>query len=211
LKHQDLFASIYATPDEYSRIGGQSTETLDYRIYSGPDSLILACGGTIGRIWPPSRDWLIDFEFWKTQFRKGKYAEAGFMSEATEIGHDFFQHVEANSPKIVYLVGFSKGGAHVAILFDLMMTIYPGLEIHGVTCGAPRALATESVDGFDYHYWLGKSTFHRYFIIGDPVPHLPPAIFGYKHFGQEVRLPFMWPWKAHSYQNYLNDLRGFDR
>ena len=192
---KELLSCINALPSNFNLIKKVSTDTLDYSISIEDDTLLVTMGGTVGSIWPPSKDWLIDFEFWTKLFENDNI-EYGFLSEAEIIIADIEKVLKLVDVKKMFLTGFSKGGAHAAIIHDHFRDRY---SVYSVTAGAPMAFAyisRKKARTFD-------GSFIRYHFITDLVPHLPLSIMGFRHIGKGVLLGWHDLINAHSLNSYI--------
>ena len=103
-------------------------------------------------------------------------------------------------PKKMILSGFSKGGAHSAIIHDYFRSRF---EVYTVNAGSPRAFSDITKDFSDSF----KTTFKRYHFITDLVPHLPFSILGFRHIGKSLNIGWFNPFKAHNLDNYIQRIK----
>jgi len=192
----EILSCINELPTDYKLIKDRFDDFYDYRIAINDGTLLVTLGGTVGAMWPPSSDWLRDFEFWKNH----KNMEVGFYAEAKTIIDDIRMILSMVTAKKMILSGFSKGGAHAAIIHDTFRSV---IDVYSVTAGAPRALSDISKDFADSF----KTSFIRYHFITDLVPHLPFFIIGYRHIGKSRGLGWHNPSNAHNLDSYLNRIK----
>jgi hypothetical protein len=81
----------------------------------------------------------------------------------------------------VYIFGYSLGGAMAQLCHEDIAFNYPGMTTYSYTFGSPRVFYLPPRAIRERLY--GHIRFHN---VGDIVPHMPPAIMGYRHAGADV-------------------------
>ena len=121
----------------------------------------------------------------------------GWLAHAGYVNH-LWSWIEDTylTSKPTVLCGYSLGGSLAVLLAQYMGNAC----IEVITFGAPRC------------YFAGmksRAKITRYEMRGDPVPHLPFAIFGYKHIGDRVKLgkPSIFNPEKHQYPVYAETLK----
>ena len=150
----------------------------------------LGFSGTIGSIFPPSKDWIEDLKVNKKSFSVGstRYkAHAGFVQEYMEMRDVIFDLIRSSLIVDVYVAGFSKGGAHATLCVRDLLENFPNLVVTSHTFASPRVYDERSSAEFDLKLNERKTTsFTRHVVLGDPVPHLPIWLMGYQHTHNHV-------------------------
>jgi len=111
----------------------------------------------------------------------------GFLSGIEEV----WPGISASMPDKdmpVAFTGHSKGGAEATLAAAL--AIREGRNVkHLVTFGSPRVAASGEVMDI---LARGGVNIVRYVNRGDPVPKVPPWLFGYRHVGPEIEIGEAW-------------------
>ena len=165
--------------DLMGRLGAAKTHGLDRRdtqafLATWPDKAVLSFRGTEIDV---LGDILSDLAVHKTDFR-GARVHSGFLEKLETLWDDDLEARldELGDARIpVWVTGHSLGGA-IATLAGMR---WPFQEV--VTFGQPR-VGSGLDDAFVAHGHV------RYVNGLDSVPRIPPAIMGYEHHGEEVRL-----------------------
>lgn len=109
----------------------------------------------------------------------------GFYTQYKIIRDDIIAAVNSLPLDIdtIYIIGHSLGGALSAFYTLLIKSLFPKLNIYNITIGSPRTGNRMFAKQF-------KNINTLRFIHGDDcVPHVPPAIFFFKHIAKGIYLP----------------------
>ena len=140
-----------------------------YTLYRFGDSVVVAVRGTVLL---SAKDWLIDINAQKVSVRAGHYHK-GFADEARNaLEEDLWPKL--NEAKSIYFTGHSLGGAVASIL-----------ALEWPNRGAVKSPFVFASPRFGSWQAAGETFRFGYRRPADPIPHLPPAIAGFSHFGLE--------------------------
>ena len=135
------------------------------------------------------------------------YCHAGFL----KVFKSVFPYVEPyiNAPEIrrAVVVGYSHGGALAILCHEAIRFRRPDMGRHLLTFayGAPRVL-------FETIPYAVRERFRELYLIqneGDIVTRVPPALLGYRHVGNIIRIGEKGtysPVDAHRPESYLREL-----
>lgn len=164
--------------DEPPTIRCESTDT-NILIRELPDCVIVACKGTASL-----RNFITDAEAWRSYTKYGE-VHSGFWYAWQSVEADVFKALDrfdiyASSPKPVFWVGHSLGGALAMIgaLRTQRRMILAGVY----TFGCPRI--GDKKFRFAYELFLGTSTFTTIYDC-DIVPRVPGWLAGYRRPGHD--------------------------
>jgi hypothetical protein len=134
------------------------------------------------------RDWLIDFDFIKlVPYKDHPTAKvhAGFWHAYTSVRENIHNTIYYNNVSRLFITGHSLGGALATLSSLDISESLSGFELFMVNLGGPRVGNKEYAELYNSqnieHFRITHGT--------DPVPHLPPMIFGYYHIDTEVFYP----------------------
>lgn len=150
---------------------------------------------------PPTQsdqDWRQNFRFWKSALPwKNKQADpykdmphpwqahAGFTEKYKAVRDEIMAELKTARPAQLYVTGYSQGGALATIAYEDIVfniaRINPRMYLHGAVFGSPRVVGWKAPAA----RWDGLV---RYECSGDPVPWVPPFLFGYRHVGECYQL-----------------------
>ena len=116
------------------------------------------------------REWVMACKVWPKRYFN-TLAHAGYVNHFYSWLDEAIGKIDFTLPTVI--CGYSMGGALALLLARFMG------DCEVVTFASPRV------------YFYGaklENKITRYELRGDPVPHLPPCILGYKHVGEVVKL-----------------------
>jgi hypothetical protein len=141
------------------------------------DENILAFPYTVTKL-----DWLQNLDFLKIPYKGMKqkwFAHRGFLNKYKSVRDEIIIAITGLDNLVI--TGFSQGGALATIALEDIKYNNIVSCVYAHTFGAPKAVG-----------WFAPKKrwayLARYTINGDPVPMLPPFIFGYKHVGNTIKL-----------------------
>jgi acetyl esterase/lipase len=108
------------------------------------------------------------------------------------------QELVDSNPKEIILVGHSAGGAMASLAFIDIKHLYPDTPLNAVTFGMLRVFNAEG----DRWYSTYRDNFIRVVNGRDPIPNMPPVLFGYRHIGRLVRTGSRPFWKIYSIKDH---------
>ena len=109
---------------------------------------------------------------------------SGFLEKYLAVREELHNRIETSVTDRIVLVGHSGGGAIASIAYLDLVTLYPDKDIKAVLFGPVRTFNKAGTLWFSYH---GNRVI-RIVNGRDPFSNLPPALFGYRHVGQLVRI-----------------------
>ena len=170
---QDLF-EVAVSDDGWETAGlDVQFKLVDHPVYG----TIVAFQGSISKM-----DWRLNFDFavipYHHQDQKW-FAHRGFV-KAWKSVRDIIMPRLGGKYRIK-VVGYSLGGALAQLCHEDIEFQYPGTITESWTYGAPRVFwfPPETIRYRMFHH-------HRFTNAGDIVPHLPPALFGFRHTGLNI-------------------------
>jgi len=125
-------------------------------------------------------DFKKDLTFFKTGWY-GNLAHSGFVKYQQSLWVHVDHVMREISPKVVHVAAHSLGAAAGSLAAFEMANNY---EFHGVTFGEPRVYDDENAKVFNQRV----PNWTRLLNDMDPVPSLPPDVFGFDHEGKGVRI-----------------------
>ena len=181
---------------------------------SGGDYYTERNGGTLKIFfeWSDGReDWKSNFRFFAVPWKPYKnmknlwFAHRGFLNVWKAIEPHIAGEISAADVRKIEIVGYSHGAALAVLCHEYCAYNRPDVELCGVGFGAPRVFwgivppaAKERLAGFQ----IVRNG-------ADIVTHLPPAVFGFRHVGELVKIGTdKRPIKAHYPEEYLANLKG---
>lgn len=132
-------------------------------------------------------DWKNNFNFPAKPYRKMKnmwFAHRGFLKVWKAIEKHIAADICDLTVSKIDIVGYSHGAAVALLCYEYVKFNRPDVEVSGVGFGGPRVLwgfARKSV----------KKRFEGFVVVrngNDLITHLPPAIFGYRHVGEVLKI-----------------------
>lgn len=167
-------------------------------------------GGTLYIFFEKSvgtNDWKNNFSFSAKRY-EGLFVHSGFLSVWEKILPQIKEHIFDQSIKSIIVTGYSHGAA-IALLCHLFLQkhrpdIKSSVQSYGFGC--PRVL-------FGLSRKKAKQYFKNFTVvrnIDDIVTHLPPAIFGYFHVGNMLKIGKKGTYSrvdAHREANILKELQ----
>jgi hypothetical protein len=216
IKKDQFMATMGVEIAGFQRVREILDETRHISAYVSDDGETLAIGfdGTIGNVFPPSKDWLENLRAWKKSFSIGTEnyrAMAGFVEEYRSVRESVLGLVHVYCPRKIIVTGFSQGGAHAALAWRDMIYWYPSLDIHGTVFASPRVYDERGSLEFDMKL-TPNHTFERVNLWGDPAPAFPPSWMGFRHVGKNKmigKFRLIPSPKVHSGLNYINTLGDY--
>ncbi len=169
---------------------GHGTDT-QYKMAMDSGVLYIAFQGSISK-----KDWLQNFRAWVRPYKHQPFswfAHSGFVRKWKSIEEDILGKVREDKPRDIHLLGHSQGGAiailaHEDICFNFLEYRF---LLKTTTYGSPRVISAWNWDKLEPRF----SRVIRVAANWDIVPHLPPAVLGFRHMGNEERFnPGYAPW-----------------
>ena len=158
-----------------------------------------------------AEDWKSNFSFfavpWKPykNMKKLWFAHRGFLKVWKAIEPLIASEISAEDVRRIEIVGYSHGAALAVLCHEYCVYNRPDVEVIGAGFGAPRVfwgIVPQEV----------KERLAGFKIVrngADIVTHLPPALFGFSHVGELVKIGTnKRPIKAHYPEEYLASLQG---
>jgi hypothetical protein len=125
-------------------------------------------------------DWITDFKFRREAWFAGS-VHRGFKDAYLSVNNEIVAKIPQNSRVIV--AGHSLGGALATLCAHALKDLFKIEAVY--TFGSPRV--GNGTFQRDYNCALGEKTF-RLFNAHDPVPYVPPWLFGNRHVSTEAYL-----------------------
>jgi hypothetical protein len=148
-------------------------------------------------------DVLSDFEFQHViDESTNERVHMGFKNEADKLFQKINEEILKQNVKQLVLTGHSLGGAICIIIAARFQKLMPELVCRLITFGSPRVGTKSFVKQIKYQHT-------RVVCSRDPITHLPPNLFGFKHHGTLMTLKpntFL-SIKQHSINTYINALK----
>lgn len=112
----------------------------------------------------------------------------GFLSRYERLRDTVYRRVAESSADKIVFTGHSAGGVLSLLAFIDIGLSFPDIAIELVTFGAPRALNPAGARWVRriIHERPGPTRKSRFVHGNDLVPHLPPAILGYRHVTEAI-------------------------
>lgn len=156
-----------------------------------------------------AEDWENNFKFFAVPWKPYKDMKApwlchrGFLKVWKSIEPHLAQYIENPDIRRVEIVGYSHGAAIALLCYEYCVFNRPYIEVEGVGFGCPRVfwgVVPKSV----------KERFKNFKVIRngrDIVTHVPPALFGFRHVGEVVKIGQTSPVIDHFDSEYLKHLQ----
>ncbi len=138
--------------------------------------------------------------------KEGKFYHEGFLRVFESILPYIDPLIKNESVESICIVGYSHGGALALLCHEYIYNTRPDIreDLFTYAYGAPRV--RRSSDAIDREIFANAL---RIVNSGDPVTHLPPQFFGYRHVGEEYLIGEAGKYRgvdAHRAENYIKEL-----
>lgn len=150
-------------------------------------------------------DWRNNFRFlaipWKpySGMEKAWYCHRGFLKVWKSIKPYIENEVKNPEVKRIEIVGYSHGAAIALLCHEYCVYNRPDVEVEGVGFGCPRVFWGKIPDVLKERLKNFKAVRNG----NDIVTHVPPAVFGYHHVSELVKIGQTNPVKDHYGSEYL--------
>lgn len=154
-------------------------------------------------------DWLNNFKFlavpWKPYkgMRRTWFCHRGFLKVWKSIKPYIEAEILNLEVRRIEIVGYSHGAAIALLCYEYCIFHRHDCEVHGVGFGCPRVfwgIVPKSV----------KKRFENFIVVRngrDIVTHVPPALFGFRHVSQVLKIGQTNRVADHRPEKYLLNLR----
>ena len=174
----------------------------NYALRKSDETLYIFFEKSVGK-----HDWKNNFTFSAAAY-EGLLVHSGFLSVWQKIKPQIEEHIFDKSLKSIIITGYSHGAA-IALLCHLFLQkhrqdIKESIQSYGFGC--PRVV-------FGIRRKEAKKQFKNFTVVrntDDIVTHLPPAIFGFFHVGNMLKIGKKGTYSkvnAHREENILNELK----
>lgn len=181
-------------------------ETRHVVVLSKEGALFIKFYGTIGKFWPPSKDWRQNWKIWKkSETVAGERYEVmdGFLQEYLSLRVWLFGVIEVARPQLIEVVGFSQGGAHATLFLDEALTRL-NCPVRVLAAGCPRLFSFWSAKEFEKELSRRPDcSLTRLYSFYDGVCHAPPWLLNFRHVGK-IQPVFV---THHSAESYLAEAK----
>lgn len=132
-------------------------------------------------------DWINNFDFPAKPYRHMGdlwFCHRGFLKVWKSIEPYVASHINDPTIKNIEIVGYSHGAAVAALCYEYVKYNRPDVNVSGFGFGGPRVFW-----GFAHKRVLDR--FKGFVLVRnskDIVTHLPPAIFGFRHVGEILKI-----------------------
>lgn len=132
-------------------------------------------------------DWKNNFDFPAKPYRKMKnkwFAHRGFLKVWKSIEPYIADKINDLTVSKIDIIGYSHGAALALLCYEYVKFNRPDVEASGVGFGCPRVFwgfARKNV----------KKRFEGFVVVRngrDIVTHVPPALFGFRHVGEVLKI-----------------------
>jgi hypothetical protein len=165
--------------------------TAKYRsVGEGGDYAVELNGDTLSLLFEwsdSSEDWKNNFDFPAKPYKHMEhlwFCHRGFLKVWKAIELYLIPYIEDQNIRRIEIVGYSHGAAIALLCYEYCIFHRPDAEVRGVGFGCPRVfwgIVPKEV----------KRRFDSFRVVRngiDIVTHVPPAIFGYRHISQVVKI-----------------------
>ncbi len=204
MKLSELFETCLKIP--YEKVGVSA----NYALKRDGETLYLFFQGSDGK-----NDWKNNLDFPAKAYKRMEktvwFAHRGFLKVWKEIEPFLEKDIKDPHFQKIVVTGYSHGGAVASLCFEYVWFHRPDLrgKTEGYGFGAPRV------------FWglKGKEVRKRwqgFFVvrnIDDLVTHLPPAVLGFSHVGELMKIGARGKYtriEAHYAENILRELQSFE-
>ena len=156
-----------------------------------------------------AEDWISNFKFFAIPWKPYKnmkrlwFCHCGFLNVWKGIEPYIAEFICNPEVKKIEVVGYSHGAAIALLCYEYCVFNRPDCDVQGVGFGCPRVFwgiipqeVKERCKNFKV-VWNGN----------DIVCHVPPALFGFRHVGEVVKIGQTNPVKDHFDTAYLSHLK----
>lgn len=132
-------------------------------------------------------DWLNNFSFPAKPYRDMEdkwYCHRGFLKVWKSIEKEIAWHIMNTYAQEIDIIGYSHGGAIAQLCYEYVKFNRPDVKVTGVGFGSPRVLWGKVSDNV-------KARFEGFVVVRngkDLVTHLPPAVFGFHHVAEVLKV-----------------------
>ncbi len=181
-------------------------------VKSGGDYAVKREGDTVKIFfeWSNGReDWINNFKFFAIPWKPYKdmahtwLCHRGFLKVWKGIEPYLLEYIEDPDVKRIEIVGYSHGAAVALLCYEYCRFNRPYIEVEGVGFGCPRVF-------WGYIPKSVKERFKDFKVVwngNDIVCHVPPALFGFRHISEVVKIGQTNPVKDHFDTAYLSHLK----
>ncbi len=158
------------------------------------------------------RDWINNFDFPAKPYRDMKnlwFCHRGFLRVWKVIEPHVADIIMNPEIKNINIAGYSHGAAIAQLCYEYVRFNRPDIRLTGVGYGAPRII-------WGFPKKAVRERFSGFVVVrngNDIVTHLPPAIFGFRHLKEMVRInigPSVRPIRDHYPEQYRENLVVFN-
>lgn len=196
----DIFAAVLGV--EYTKIPGVD---VDFFFRIDDAELLILFEETSTRI-----DWRHNFQFFRKPYREMTdrwYAHRGFLKCWKAVEPYLAEAIKNPAVQHITVAGYSHGAALALLCHEYCKFNRPELgdSIVGFGFGCPRVVWGPLPPAV-------RSRFEGFTVVrnvGDIVTHVPPALFGFRHVGEMLKVGRRGkygPFKAHFPESYLSEL-----
>ena len=134
-----------------------------------------------------AEDWKNNFNFPAKPYKHMDnlwFCHRGFLKVWKSIEPYLVDEISNTEVKKIQIVGYSHGAAIALLCYEYCIYHRPDCEVHGVGFGCPRV----------FWGWIPKSVkerFKNFKVVRngrDIVTHVPPALFGFRHISEVVKI-----------------------
>lgn len=157
-------------------------------------------------------DWKNNFDFPAKPYKHMEhlwFCHRGFLKVWKAIELYLVPHIEDPKIRRIEIVGYSHGAAIALLCYEYCIFHRPDAEVRGVGFGCPRVF-------WGFLPKCIKSRFENFKVVRnghDIVTHVPPALFGFRHVSEVVKIgkgDSKGLIRDHLPNEYLNHLEGTD-
>lgn len=156
----------------------------------GGDYAVELNGDTLSLLFEKSdsaEDWKNNFDFPTKPYKHMENSwrcHRGFLKVWKAIEPYVAEYISNPKVRTIEIIGYSHGAAIALLCYEYCIFHRPDVEVRGVGFGCPRV------------FWGAvpkevKSRFDNFLVVrngNDIVTHVPPAIFGFRHIAQVVKI-----------------------
>lgn len=153
-------------------------------------------------------DWKNNFDFPINPYRDMEnkwYCHRGFLKVWKSAEPYLADAILDPTTKEIRITGYSHGAALALLCYEYVKFHRPDVSVTGVGFGCPRVVWGKPKEAV-------MKRFEGFLVVRngkDIVTHVPPAIIGYRHVGNMLKLKGGWGLtKDHYAENYLDSMLG---